>query len=177
MIYKETITEIIAKAKSGDKISRDMLINHYSCMVERIAANYNYMEYEDLVQYGLIKLIELIDHQLLIGDGSLFSSKLIKYIQKYFDITLRNEIDSRQVKQIIDTNNDCVDFGEKLFEIELEDLINSKNVHMKDKLCAIKYFVQKYSLTDIGYIYDCSKQSVSVRVNKVAKKIKTEYIK
>ena len=48
---------------------------------------------------------------------------------------------------------------------------------MKDKLCAIKYFVQKRSLTEIGAIYGCTKQSVSVRINKVANKIKSEYIK
>lgn len=173
----ERITEIISKAKNGDKQSRDRLINHYSYIVERIAKNYDYMEYEDLVQFGMIKLITLIDHQLLIGNGSLFSPRLIKYIQKYFDVTLRNQVKLSQIKYENDFSFGDIDFTEKSFEIELEDLINSKNISKKDKLCAIKYFVQKLSLTEIGDIYGCSKQSVSVHINKVTQKIKSEYTK
>lgn len=178
MINKnESITDIITKAKKGDKYSRNSLIYHYLYIVERIARNYDYMEYEDLVQFGTIKLIELIDRQLLIGDGSLFSPKLIKYIKKYFDVTLRNQASLYQVdcKKIQDSND--IYFYDKLFEIEFEDLINSKNIHKKDKLCTIKYFVQNLSLTEIGDIYNCSKQSVSVRINKVAQKLKNEYRK
>lgn len=173
---KEKITEIIIKAKYGDKTSRDWLINHYTYLVERIAANYDYMEYEDLVQFGIIKLIELIDHQLIKSDGSLFSPRLIKYIQQYFDVTLRNQIKLCQNYYEWNLNNN-VDFLQKVFEIELEDVINSKNVREKDKLCAIKYFVKKCTLSEIGDIYDCSRQSVGVRVNKVAQKLKSEYIK
>lgn len=173
----ERITEIIAKAKCGDDEARDRLIKHYSFIVERIALNYDYLEYEDLVQFGMIKLIELIDNELLIGNGSLFSPKLIKYIQRYFDIALRNQIELCNIKSEVDLREKKDEFFEKVFEIELEDLINSKNFHKKDKLCAIKYFVQNHSLTEIGAIYDCSKQSVSARINKVARKIKPEYIK
>ena len=118
---QERITEIIAKAKTGDRESREQLINHYSYIVERIAADYDYIEYEDLVQFGMIKLIELIDHQLLVGDGSLFSPKLITYIQRYYDVVLRNQIDLCNKNYEVDLTKNSDDFSEKIFEVELED--------------------------------------------------------
>lgn len=178
-VSQKSITELIAEAKKGNKTSRDEIIKHYSYIVEKSAREHHYMEYEDLVQCGMVKLIMLIDNELLNGDGSLFTPRIIKYINFYFNTTLKNEVESEKIEYEYGYNkvynNDS--FAEKVFEIELEELINLKNISSKDKLCALRYFIQKLSLNQIGAIEGCSKQAVSLRVNKVTKKLKHEYIK
>lgn len=169
------ITKLISQAKLGDKDARDQLINHYSYIVKTIAMKHHYMEYEDLVQCGMVKLITVIDNELLTGDGSLFSPRIIKYINFYFDNTLKNEIESNKAEYEYKIGED--DFLDKLFEIELEDLINSINVTPKDKLYAIKHYIEKMSLNQISDIYGCSKQCVSKRIIKVNNKLKIGYEK
>lgn len=174
---RELITETIAKAKNGDKSSRDKLIVHYSYIVERIAKGYNYMENEDLVQCGMEKLITIIDNELLNGDGSLFSPRIIKYMEFYFNTTLKNEVESEKIECEYDYIFTKDNFDDKVFKIELEDLINSKNITKKDKLFALKYFVEDLSIMQVGQVCNCSKQNVSLHINKVAQKIKSDYKK
>lgn len=175
---KILISDYILLAKGGNKDARDFLINHYSYIVINKAKEYDYLEYEDLVQYGMIKLIETIDMQLnKNNDNSLFTEKLISAINIYFSSTLKSEND---IKEDYLTNVEFAHYDElddKIFKIELDDILNSKRITKKQKMIAVKYYIEGLSTPQICKLYGCTKQDVRQKVNKVNKKIRGYYTK
>ena len=126
--------KVIELACPGD---RNKIINYYSKTVIDLANNYDYMEYEDLVQYGMIKLIEIIDKQLRNNkNGKMITSGFARTIETYFANTLKNQVAkcNTPLSYVQD------DLENKKVELEFKSVVNSYTTNEKEEKLLINIF-------------------------------------
>lgn len=174
------LSEHIKNAMNGDKRAREELINHYSSIVINKAKDCDYLKYEELVQYGMIKLIEMIDSNLEHGVTECWAGNLCRSIDIYFENTLKEQVLSYNLRRKNCDYRSSVEMNELLMDkeyvhsfskMEIDDLINSSNLTKKQKLYALKYFVDGTSVCEISDEYGCSTQAVHEQVGKVSNRL------
>ena len=181
---KVLLSEHINNAINGDKKAREEIINYYSKIVFEKAREYDYLEYDELVQYGIIKLIEMIDLNLKYRTTGCWAGNLVRGIDIYFGNTLRNQVlnynnqrenyDYHSFKQM----NEIVleqEYISSMSKIEIDDLIKSTNLTKKQKMYALKYFVEGLSINGISCECGCSKQVVFELVGYATKRLENNY--
>lgn len=181
---KVLLSELGKNAIKGDTESREELINHYSSIILTKAQEYDYLEYDDLVQYGMIKLIEIIDSHVEHGNTEPLAVHIARSIDAYFNNTLRNEVINYN-NNIVDDNNytsneisrllDEKEYVHSISKMEIDDLIRSANLTKKQKVYALKYFVEGLSICEIGNEYGCSKQTVAEKVGYARKRLRNNF--
>lgn len=171
---KVLISDYVALARTGDKNAREFLINHYSYIVTNKAKEYDYLEYEELVQYGMVKLIETIDIQLKNNDRLLFTEALIRAINIYFSSTLKNKVGEKE--EFLDNNYTCYDeLDNKKFMLEFEGILDTKLVTRKEKMYAIKYYIEGLNVAQISRLYNCSDKAIYEKIKIINEKVKSYY--
>lgn len=168
------VRETVLSACKGDKEARNKLIKHFSKVVIEQAKEYDYMEYEDLVQYGMIKLIEYLD--ILIDEhknGQFFVNGIPRAIQIYFDKTLRKEVEKwNQPLRYIEN-----DLENKRFDIEFESVVNCCTTNDKRRYILTKYFLENRTYDYIGSQTDMSRENVRKIIKASLPQLKKNYLK
>ena len=174
---KVLLSEHISNAINGDKMAREELINHYSSIVANKAKEYDYLEYEELLQYGMIKLIEMIDSNLARGTTECWFGNLYRSIDIYLGRTLKSQVleynhgkenySCRDINEML-MNKKCARYFSKM---EVVDLIGSSNLTKKQRMYAFKYFVEGLPVRDIVDECECTRQAVSEQVGRASKKL------
>lgn len=177
---RELLSDLVVQARRGDKEARNKLIVHYSYLVTDQAQKYDYLDYEDLVQYGMIKLIETIDIQLKENNNVLFSQALIRAIDIYFSSTLKRQVEKinssdEYIKQTTEQLDNELD--RKIFEMEFKDILESKNLIDKDRLSTLKYYLEGKTLDEIKVEFGETKSMTHQRVKKITSLIQYYYNK
>lgn len=183
---KVLLSEHITNAINGDKTAREKLINHYSSIVINKAKECDYLEYDELVQYGMIKLIEMIDSNLKHGTTECWVGGLTRSINIYFEKTLKEQVlsynlrrenyDYRSLREMNELLMDK-EYVRSFSRMEIDDLINTSNLTKKQRLYALKYFVEGSSIREIGYELDRPRQTVSEQVGKAREKLARNFKK
>lgn len=141
------VKNTVILACQGNIEARNKLINHFSPLVYKIARKYDYMDYEELVQYGIIKLIETIDNLIKEHPNeSFFTNSLPRTIEIYFNSTLRKKVLKWETDDYLLED----DFLYKSMKIELEDFINNYPCVERNKQILKKHFFDKDTLQEIG---------------------------
>ncbi len=181
---KYLVSDLITSACKGDLEGRRKTIEHFLPIVCEEAKKYNYMEYDDLVQYGTVKLIETIDNLIsLHKDGVFHTSTLRRTIEIYFSKTLKSEVED--YRNIFDYSEDeyndrnellqLNDYQDKIYEIELENFIENYPCTRKHKKAVKKYFFEDVSYKtagkENGYSYELVRGQVK-EIGKAFQKIK-----
>lgn len=176
------IRTLVAKAQKGDIEARNKLVEHYSCIVLEKAKEYDYLEYEELLQYGMIRLIEVIDLVLTHKNAPLLlAAHCTRAINSLFSCRLKNEV-SRDDKKfytykvVTDPFDHSLD--DKMFELELRSTLAGT---MSTELCQdrfMKHYYDSLTLADIGDEHGgVTRQAVHCSKTKCLKLLKNKFYK
>lgn len=164
----------ILSACQGDMNARNKLIKHYTPIVLEKAKDYDYLEYEELVQFGILKLIEYIDTLIEEHQNSEFpTTGIARSIDIYFSKTLKNSVTL--------WNTPLNYYEEELdnFQIqyEFEDMVDSYIKSDIKRDIIKKYFLDRYTLKEIGKQHNISRENVRLMVKKAKLLLKKNYFK
>lgn len=166
--------KVIELACQGDKEARNKIINYYSKIVIDLANNYDYIEYEDLVQYGMIKLIEIIDNQLRGNKNSeIITTGFLRTIKTYFANTLRNQV----VKCNTPLSYIQDDLENKIVELEFKSVVNSYTTNKQRREIINGYFLEERTIKDISNKLNIDHEEVRKTVKLAQPQLKKMYLK
>ena len=164
----------VALACKGDITAKNNIIEYYSKVVKEKAKEYNYLEYEELVQFGILKLIEYInvlikEHQ----NGEFFMNGIPRCIDIYFDRTLRKKVDrwNMPTRQIND------ELENKIVEMEFNNEIDLCTANEKKRYILKRYFLGNDTYDLIGNDVGESRESIRKVVKQYQPVLKKKYIK
>ena len=168
------VKKTVSLACQGDVSARNDLIKHYTKIVTEKAKNYDYMEYEDLVQFGMIKLIEYID--ILIEEhqnNEFFTNGIGRAIDIYFNRTLRRKVELCNVP-LSYMENDLDNFK---FEHEFASIVNNLTTNEVRREIIKQYFLEGKTFSSIGENYNMSHENVRRIIKLVQPQLKKVYLK
>ena len=160
------VREAISLACQGDMNARNKLIEHFSKMVYEVAKKYDYLEYDELVQFGIIKLIENIDSLIELHPNGVFATAgLPLRINSYFDKTLRDEVTMWNSPDYHLEDQ----FSRKIEEMEFEDFIETYPCVNRDKQILREYCFENGTLREIGKQKGVSHEFVRMTIKEASK--------
>lgn len=174
---KETSIDVkksVSLACQGDMKARNELIKHYSVLVIEKAKNYDYMEYEDLVQFGMIKLIEYIDILIAEHQNTEFCTNGIgRAIDIYFGKTLKKSVTlwNAPLRYL---ENDLENFKN---EYEFSNFVDNLTSNEVRRQIIKQYFLEGKSLKALGKNYNISHESVRQIIKAAQPQLKKNYLK
>lgn len=168
------VKKTILLACKGDLNARNVLIKHYSFIVKEKAKNYDYMEYEDLVQFGMIKLIEYIDILISEHQNSEFATTGIgRTIEIYFNKTLKKEVEQWNMP-LNYIENDLENFK---IEYEFNSIVDGLTTNEKRRDIIKRYFLEDRTYNDLGEKYNMSHEGVRKIIKSYQPQLKKNYLK
>lgn len=179
-LIDKPITYLIGEARKGNVKAREKLIKKYIFLVLEKAREYDYLDYDDLVQEGTIKLIETIDNCI---KGSCYAiwAKIDRALDIFYMSTLMTKIlNLKKSSEITDISlvNKAIEKAElldnKILNMEVMDLL--QNVEDEDaKIYFIDYLFNGDTYAQIASRYNRVIESVRKKVKKSTSEIRKSY--
>lgn len=173
------VNELIVEACKGNLDARKTLIEHFMPIVYEEAKKHDYMEYDELIQNGMVKLIENIDNLINIHkNGEFATTSLRRAVKIYFSNTLRCEVDTwrnsinctddevRYQMDYIETDN----FKRLMYNMELENFIDNYPCTNEYKRIIREYLFDSIPYKTLGVENSISHESVRTHVIELGKK-------
>ena len=168
------VKKTVSLACQGDVSARNDLIKHYSTIVIEKAKQYDYMEYEDLVQFGMVKLIEYIDTLITEHQNAEFlTNGFGRAIDIYFGKTLKTAA-SLWNSPLTYYEDDLENFKT---QYEFSNVVDSYTPSEVKREIIKKYFLEKNTLQELGEKYDMSHENVRKIVKTSLPKLRRNCLK
>lgn len=149
-------------------------------MLEK-SREYDYLDYDDLVQEGMVKLIETVDNVINSSNpGRVISARIDRALDIFYMSTLKKKVlNLKQSSEIDDISiiNKAIEKTEildnKILNMEVMDLL--QNMDEDAKMYFIDYLVKGDTFVEIANRYNHGHETVRKKVKKSVSEIRKNY--
>lgn len=169
-MYKE-LEDLVVKAKSGDKKSKEIIIEKLSpLIIKSIRRNYNNLnEFEDLVQEGRVQVLQCIEDYDL--NRETYFAGYVQAMLRYLYLnkhkvkkfaSLNTKIGDQEDGELIDLIADDVDIEDLIIQEEIRDELYKAldKLTLRQKEVVYYFYFRRMAIKDIGQLLKISYRTV-----------------